>query len=265
MSVASLSDYAGQNILIRFRMSSDVGTATEGWYIDDVYIMQGRTEIVDYAYVKVSNDAGFGAPVGLDSVSISTFVLGGSMSPLPAVLTDLKALPKDNAIKLDWATLQEQNIQGFVVERQAQNERTFKALGNVQSAGNSSSRRNYNYDDNTAQRNILYSYRIKMAGNDGSIRYTNIATAKLGDGKFGFTVMPNPAATSIKLTFSNEPSKTASLKVYDVTGKLLSTWTVGNLNSVSTTINVSGFSNGVYWLELEDNGLKQTQKLIIQK
>jgi extracellular elastinolytic metalloproteinase len=265
LSIADLGDYAGQSILIRFRISSDVGTAVDGWYIDDVYIMQGRTEIRDSAFVKVSNVAGFGAPLGLDSTSIITFVVGGSLSPLPAVLTELKALPKNDAIRLDWATLQEQNVQGFIVERQAQNERSFKSVGSLQSNGNSSSRRNYDFTDNSVQRNILYSYRIKMTDNNGSIRYTNIATAKIGDGKFGFAMMPNPAVNSIKLTFNNEPSSSAFLRVYDVSGKLMATWNVGNLSSVSTTINVSSFSNGVYWLELEDNGLKQTQKLVIQR
>ena len=209
--------------------------------------------------------AGFGAPVGLDSASVITFVVGGSLSPLPAVLTELKALPNDNAIKLKWATLQEQNTRDFVIERQAQNERTFAPVGSLAGAGSSNSRRDYDYADKTVQKNILYSYRIKMTGTDGSIRYTNIATAKLGDDKFGFMIMPNPATNSIKLTFNNAPSPSSLLRVYDVSGKLLSTWTVGNLGSVSTTINIASFSNGVYWLELEDNGLRQTQKLIIQK
>lgn len=265
MSVAKLDDYAGQNILVRFRITSDVGTAVDGWYIDDVYIMQGRTEIVDSAYVKVSNVAGFGAPVSVDSAAITTFVVGGSLAPLPAVLTDLKALPKDNTIRLDWATLQEQDIQGFEVERQAQNERSFAPVGNVQSAGNSNSRRPYAFTDNNVQRNVLYSYRIKMIGKDGSVRYSNIASAKLGDGKFGFTLMPNPASSNVRITFNTQPSANAMLRVYDVSGKLMTTWNMGNLNSVSTNINISGFGNGAYWLELDDNGLKQTQRLIIQR
>ena len=265
MSIANLGDYAGQSILIRFRISSDVGTAVDGWYIDDVYIMQGRTEIRDSAFVRVSNVAGFGAPVGVDSAGLITFVVGGSLSPLPATLTELKALPKDNAIRLDWATLQEQNIQGFVIERQGQNERSFTALTNVQSAGNSNSRRAYNYLDASAQRNLLYSYRIRITEAGGTVRYSNIATAKLGDSKFGFTLMPNPASTNIRLSFNDLPSANARLRVYDVSGKLLTTLNMGTLNSVSTNINVSSFGNGVYWLELEDNGLKQTQRLIIQR
>ena len=161
--------------------------------------------------------------------------------------------------------MQEQNTRDFVIERQAQNERTFAPVGSLAGAGSSNSRRDYDYADKTVQKNILYSYRIKITGTDGSIRYTNIATAKLGDDKFGFMIMPNPATNSIKLTFNNAPSPSSLLRVYDVSGKLLSTWTVGNLGSVSTTINIASFSNGVYWLELEDNGLRQTQKLIIQK
>jgi bacillopeptidase F (M6 metalloprotease family) len=36
--VVNLSSYAGRNVIIRFRMTSDDGTAKSGWYIDDVSI-----------------------------------------------------------------------------------------------------------------------------------------------------------------------------------------------------------------------------------
>jgi hypothetical protein len=104
-----------------------------------------------------------------------------------------------------------------------------------------------------------------MIGKDGSTRYSNIASAKLGDGKFGFALMPNPATNNVRITFNTQPSTNAVLRVYDVSGKLMTTWNMGNLNSVSTNINISGFGNGAYWLELDDNGLKQTQRLIIQR
>jgi hypothetical protein len=37
-TIVNLLPYANQNVLFRFRFSSDVGTAVEGWYIDDIAI-----------------------------------------------------------------------------------------------------------------------------------------------------------------------------------------------------------------------------------
>ncbi|HCY90569.1 MAG TPA: hypothetical protein DHV17_09950 [Chitinophagaceae bacterium] len=37
-TLVNLTPYANQNVKFRFRFTSDVGTALEGWYIDDIYI-----------------------------------------------------------------------------------------------------------------------------------------------------------------------------------------------------------------------------------
>lgn len=266
LSIASLSDYAGQNIFIRFRMTSDVGTAIDGWYLDDVYVLVNRTEIVNLAFGKGSSNAGFAAPVDLDSASKTTLVFGIASAPLPAILTDLKAKAETNSIRLDWSTLQETDVDKFVIERQAQNETDFTTVGSAPSRGNSNSRRDYQFTDRNVQKNILYSYRIKMLNRDGSVKFTNIATAKIGNGNpFGFAIAPNPAANNIKLTFNNPLGKDAMLRIYDVSGKYLASLALGNVNSASTTINISAFNNGAYWIELSDNGLKQTRKLVIQR
>ena len=50
-SVADLSTFAGQTLQMRYRFASDVLTAAEGWFIDDV-------ELVDAPYT-ITNEAGF--------------------------------------------------------------------------------------------------------------------------------------------------------------------------------------------------------------
>jgi extracellular elastinolytic metalloproteinase len=36
--VVDLGSYSGQNVILRFRMTSDDGKAVQGWYIDDVRV-----------------------------------------------------------------------------------------------------------------------------------------------------------------------------------------------------------------------------------
>jgi len=265
-SIASLGDYAGQNIRIRFRMTSDVGTVVDGWYIDDVYIMVNRIEIRNGASGKAGNNASFTGNVDNESASKTSFVIGGANTPLPATITQLKATPASSTIKLGWASLQETNFQEFEIERQAQNETSFSTIGTLRARGTSNSRTEYEFNDANVQKNLLYSYRLKMVNNDGTYRYSNIATSKLGSNKtFGFTIAPNPATTSINFTFNEQPAAGAQLIVYDVAGKRLATFNAANMNAANATIDIASFSNGVYWLELNDNGRKQTQKLVIQR
>lgn len=265
MSIASLNDYAGQSIYIRFRMTSDPGTAVDGWYIDDVYVLTDRTEIVNNSASQASNSAGFTGFTDNDAMSKTTLVFGSSQILLPVNLTELQAKPDGNSIRLDWSTMEEIGMGDFVIEREAQNETHFTSIGTLPSAGNSNSRKDYVFNDKNVQSDILYSYRIKAMNTDGSFKYTNIASAKIGNSKpFGFTIAPNPAGSSIKLSFNNPLGKDALVKVFDATGKYITTLAIGNISS-TTTVNVSSFSNGTYWLELSDNGLRQTRMLVIQR
>ncbi|WP_188500155.1 T9SS-dependent M36 family metallopeptidase [Pontibacter amylolyticus] len=50
-TIADLSSYKGQNVLIRFRMGSDVLTGATGWHVDDVDIVSNPTVVSSTAYV----------------------------------------------------------------------------------------------------------------------------------------------------------------------------------------------------------------------
>lgn len=264
-SIADLSDYAGQTIRVRFRFVQDVGTRVDGWYVDDVYIMTNRTEIRNAALARVGSDASFSTVLDEEIDSALTFVFG-TLAPLPVTAAELKARTSNDRILLDWFTTDEKDLAFFEIERQAQNERKFVTIATEKAKGNTNGRTPYSSFDFTVKPDILYSYRVKLVQQDGSFRYTNVVTAKIGNGKsFGFTLMPNPASNNVRLSFNNQPSANARLRVYEVGGKLLTTLNVGIVNSVSTNLDVTSFQNGVYWLELEDNGLKQTQRMVIQR
>ncbi|AKD03880.1 T9SS-dependent M36 family metallopeptidase [Pontibacter korlensis] len=50
-TIVDLSSFAGKNVLIRFRMGSDVLTGATGWYVDNVDIVSNPTTVVNTASV----------------------------------------------------------------------------------------------------------------------------------------------------------------------------------------------------------------------
>ncbi len=73
-----------------------------------------------------------------------------------------------------------------------------------------------------------------------------------------FSVYPNPATDTVNIEFSNLPG-TDTLRVFDITGKLVKSATIQEL---TTTISIGDLTSGVYLVQSEVSG--HTQKLIIK-
>jgi hypothetical protein len=73
-------------------------------------------------------------------------------------------------------------------------------------------------------------------------------------------VYPNPTTGVVKIDFNIfEETK---LTVYNITGQKLFTKTV---NDKTTTIDLSNLSNGVYYLQVKNEGGVNTEKIILNK
>lgn len=77
---------------------------------------------------------------------------------------------------------------------------------------------------------------------------------------FGLNVYPNPASDVINVTLNKEVA--ASITIVDVTGKVVKTSTI---NGTSASINTTGLSNGVYYVNITDGTSVSTEKVVIKK
>jgi len=71
-TLVDLSSYAGQNVLIRFRMASDTSVSSNGWYADDVRIGEALPLIINSVSVVASEG-------NSDSDTINTPVIAGAI------------------------------------------------------------------------------------------------------------------------------------------------------------------------------------------
>jgi hypothetical protein len=84
--------------------------------------------------------------------------------------------------------------------------------------------------------------------------------------RVGFAIAPNPFSNATKVSYSLPNAGNVSLKLYDVTGKMVATLATGyhNAGTSSVTVSRSSFASGIYLLKLETDNSTTTSKLIIE-
>ncbi|MFQ5584005.1 MAG: FlgD immunoglobulin-like domain containing protein [Calditrichia bacterium] len=110
---------------------------------------------------------------------------GTQDNPLPVSLAFFNASTLDGRVELSWATESEVNNEAFIIER-AVDGHPFEKIGEIQGHGNSTSRIDYTFTDNTVINGTAYTYRLSDRDFNGNI--TNLQT---------LTVVPNITGTDL--------------------------------------------------------------------
>ena len=98
-------------------------------------------------------------------------------------------------------------------------------------------------------------------GNAGTVQ--TVARPILGD--HTLVVYPNPSTGIVHLTISGMEGRKVELTVINVIGTVLYRETVTELNERYTkTLDLSRFTNGLYYIKLEADNASQLCKLIIR-
>jgi hypothetical protein len=95
-----------------------------------------------------------------------------TLSVLPVTFIDFTADNYKNNIQLRWSTAQESNSSHFEIQKNSNNNsQNFFLVGNVNAAGESSTRKEYNYIDDAPIGGTTY-YRIRQVDRDGNSMYS---------------------------------------------------------------------------------------------
>ena len=78
------------------------------------------------------------------------------------------------------------------------------------------------------------------------------------------TLFPNPANSEATLSFTLLNNSNVDVNVHDLSGKIVSSKTLTNLNSGnnSTSINCNELTNGIYYVTMISNGVTITKKFV---
>ncbi len=157
---------------------------------------------------------------GEQFIDDGTAIISPQGGPLDVKLSSFSAVKSNNNGLLTWVSESEINSSHFEIER-SDDAVKFEKRGSVNSNGNSTSKKTYNYTDplNTSSK-IVY-YRLKMIDKDGKYNYSKIIAIKLNGSSNteSFSVFPNPFVTDFKVRLSSVEDIIASFRIISFDGK----------------------------------------------
>ena len=212
---------------------------------------------------------------GLTSFSI--FAITNNNSPLPVGLKSFTSTTNLRDVNLKWVTENEVNNSGFEILRCAQNDNggqndnTWAKVGFMNGNGTKNSPTNYTFTD-TKLNSGKYKYRLKQIDNNGNFEYFDLSgVVEIGiPVKFNLSQnYPNPFNPTTKIDFDLPQDSKVSIKVYDISGKEVSTLVndVRTAGYYTVLFDASNLSSGVYFYRIMtgDGKFVMTKKLLLMK
>lgn len=221
--------------------------------LNNVTISQMSTVGVNGAFIAANNVNEIGSPG----------TISGTPATLPVNITSLKAAQKANGIQLDWSAHTEQNIEKYEVEKSL-TAVNFSSMGSVAAKGNGTLLTNYSYIDANPFAGANY-YRIKVLGNNGEVKLTNIVRVQLNTGKGGVEVYPNPVqGNRVTIELNNVDKGKYMLHLYNNIGQQIFSRQIDHQGGSATqSVQLSqALSAGVYQLRIVNKDKQFTQTII---
>lgn len=220
-------------------------TATPTWVkISGQFYLPTACTAVRYRIINNST-GGCGNDLAIDDITFS------QCQPviLPATGLTLKGKGDNNAAQLVWTTVSEINTSKFIVEKSTDN-KTWKDIATAKAAGESSTPKDYSYNDNMGASPLAY-YRILCVDGNGLETYSNDIVIKSGAPETSqMSAFPNPFTSLLKVELTSSPEKTVTLKIFDMNGKAVKSipWTLKKgSNSMSISV-LDNMTPGMYLL-----------------
>jgi hypothetical protein len=191
--------------------------------------------------------------------------------PLPVELSSFVSSVNGNNVTLNWSTANELNNSGFDIERSSVANEWTK-VGSVEGNGTTNETSSYSYTDR-ALATGLYSYRLKQIDFNGNFEYFNLSSEVNVGVPLSFDLSqnyPNPFNPSTTIEFALPVDGFASITVFDMSGKQVSSLVNEFKTSGYHTVRFDGssLSSGNYFYKLQVTGSKnftETKKMVLVK
>lgn len=224
-----------------------------------------RTDNREYGK-NIKNEANLAS----NDPSLYKFV-GNGGSLLPIVLADFQAAVTGiQTVQVEWSTYSEKNNDFFTVERSADG-KNFEVLTTVSGAGNSNKKSHYSIEDKLPLPGYNY-YRLKQTDFNGDFEYFKIVGVNNAQTKAGLSAKsihindawPNPFTDRLNISLEAERGGEAKIFVRNIFGEVVHQASL-QLNDGENKYafdQTESLKSGVYFVTIDSNGKKFTQKVI---
>jgi hypothetical protein len=223
--------------------------------------------------VNTPPDSSFGATGGSVGVLTQTFPASQlppnmnicQISVLATSLLNISATNESqNNVMVSWSTANQSNASYFIVERSTDGT-NYSGVGQVTASHASEETHSYSMNDyiQGISESVIY-YRLQMVGIDGNISYSRIVPVKLSGGDAKLSIYPNPAADYAVLSLYSATQTTATMRLIDNSGRLITT-RMFNLNNGNNSLlidHLASLSKGIYIIQVFYGSTQYNEKLL---
>ncbi|GAB2864643.1 hypothetical protein GCM10027044_26800 [Hymenobacter ruber] len=174
------------------------------------------------------------------SFDVDVYSAYGTFTPLPVELATFQGKSTAGGVALAWSTASERNSDHFVVERAADSPENFRAIGQVQGAGTTSQRTQYDFVD--ARPAALSYYRLRQVDRDGITSFSPVVVVKSSAFSQPLAVYPSPATENVVIT----GAVGTRYALFDQLGRQLQAGEVQN--GAGPVLDVRALPGGVYFV-----------------
>jgi hypothetical protein len=168
---------------------------------------------------------------------------------LPVELLFLRADANTATVDVTWATASERNSSHFFVERSA-DAVDFSAIGKVDAAGFSQSRRDYRFIDEAPLMGINF-YRLRQVDIDGTEALSDVVVALFKSSFEEPLIHPNPTLDALTLNAYTTLQGTVTTHVHDAMGRaVLELSSSAMPGTFQQRIDVSTLPSGTYTIRI---------------
>ncbi len=171
---------------------------------------------------------------------------------------------KDAAL-LQWSSLSEHNTSHYEIEVMKENEKVFSKIGEVNAAGYSETKQNYQFIDEEGNKRGIRYYRIKEVDYSGKETYSSIRALYFEYDDFQIICFPNPATDYTILRINNTRSGQYDVRIMTLAGQEL--WNkqiYASQGFVEQQLSLHDLTTGVYIIEITESqtGMRSIYKII---
>lgn len=186
-----------------------------------------------------------------DAINIQEITLMSIAGALPLKWGEVKAACNNNIISVQWETVQEINTKHFIVERSADG-LSWQTVQTKAASNESGVSVSYSVSDNYSGADPILYYRIKSVDQDGSFSYSKTITIKpCSFISNSLKLFPNPATTSVQLSFIAASPQKASVRIFNSNGQLVNAQDVSLVTGSNLfTVDLRALPAGTYRAQL---------------
>jgi hypothetical protein len=174
------------------------------------------------------------------------YIIISNSGTLPVEWKSFSAKRSNNITYVKWSTATEMNASHYEVQRSSDNQ-IFETIGKVWARNTNNN--DYEFRDEAVLKGIHY-YRIKQVDADYTTSYTHVIPVNCDEAAGKITILnawPTVVDTRFNISLGND---SYTMDVYDVNGQLKYNGTFAGDNY---QLNASGWSAGVYFVQLKSN------------